>query len=223
MSKSRGNVINPDEIIKKYGADTVRLYEMFMGPYEDAIAWSTESLEGCARFLRKIWNIYDNTEKIDKETTKELIQKLHYTVKKVSDDIDNMKFNTVISSMMEFINTWNEKNNVLSRKDAEYFLKILAPLAPHITEELWETLGNKKSIFETEWPKYDEKLIKKDKIDLIVQINGKVRDKINVNVDISEKEAKELVLSSDKIKSWLNNQELKKIIFVKGKLINIVI
>jgi len=223
MSKSRGNVINPDEVVKKYGADTIRLYEMFMGPYEDAISWSTENLEGCARFLRKIWNIFENKSKISKETSKELIQKLHYTIKKVGDDLDGMKFNTAIASMMEMLNMWHEENNVLSKDGAENFLKILAPFAPHIAEELWENLGNKKSIFLESWPEYDEKLIKKDMIDLIIQVNGKVRDKVEAKSDISENEAKKLALSNEKIKSWLNNQEPKKIIFVKGKLINIVI
>jgi len=227
MSKSRGNVINPDEIVKKYGADTIRLYEMFMGPYEDEIAWSTESLEGCARFLKKIWNLFENSSKISEQTSRDLIQKLHYTIKKVGDDIDNMKFNTAISSMMELINMWQTENNILSKKDAEDFLKILAPFAPHIAEELYFKIKSQKSkiksIFDKSWPEYDEKLIKKDKIDLIIQINGKVRDKIEVNVDISEKEATKLVLSNDKIKTWLNNQEPKKIIFIKNKLVNIVI
>ncbi len=227
MSKSRGNVINPDEIVKKYGADTIRLYEMFMGPYEDEISWSTESLEGCARFLKKIWNLFANDKKFAKEASKELIQKLHYTIKKVGDDLDNMKFNTAISSMMELINMWSIEGSVMAKEDAENFLKILAPFAPHITEELFQKIQNSESkiqsVFEAEWPEYDEKLIKKDKIDLIIQINGKVRDKIEVRADISEKEAKELVLSNEKIKTWLNNQEPKKIIFVKNKLINIVI
>ncbi|MFH1129145.1 MAG: leucine--tRNA ligase [Patescibacteria group bacterium] len=227
MSKSLGNVINPDEVVKKYGADTVRLYEMFMGPYEDEISWSTESLEGCARFLRRIWNLFSNDEKFAKETSKDLIQKLHYTIKKVSDDLDNMKFNTAISSMMEFVNAWSGERQVLSKADAENFLKILSPFAPHITEELYSKIKSQKSkiksIFDEQWPEYDEELIKKDKIDLVIQINGKVRDKIEVKADISEKEAKELVLSNEKIKTWLNNQEPKKIIFVKNKLINIVI
>jgi leucyl-tRNA synthetase len=237
MSKSLGNVINPDEVVKKYGADTIRLYEMFMGPYEEAINWSTESLEGCFRFLKRVWNIFDPSTsseqvKIGKTTTKELIQKINYTIKKVGDDLENMKFNTVVSTMMEFLNAWSEKDNVLSKKDAESFLKILAPFCPHITEELWLKLKpasakasarQKNSIFLEKWPKYDEKLIKKDIIELVIQINGKVRDKIEVSAEISKEEAEKLALNSKKIKTWLNNQKPKVIIFVKGKLINIVI
>ena len=233
MSKSKGNVVIPDDYVKKYGADTFRMYVLFIAAFEDGGSWSDKSIIGVSKFLNRVWALIDSSnslgqaKKIGEETTKELLQKINYTIKKVGEDIEGFKFNTAISSMMEFVNAWNEKDNVLSKKDAEDFLKILSPFCPHITEELFSKIQNPnvkcQSIFTTKWPEYDEKLIEKDKIDLIVQINGKVRDKIEVNADISEKEAKELVLSSDKIKSWLNNQEPKKTIFVKGKLINIVI
>jgi len=223
MSKSFGNVINPDDIVKKYGADTIRLYEMFMGPYEEATNWSSESLEGCYRFLKRTWNIFNDKKKIGKTTVKELVQKINYTIKKISDDLDNMKFNTAVSTMMEFINAWSEKENILSKKDAESFLKILAPFCPHITEELWSKLNHKTSIFKEKWPKYDEKLIKKETIEMVIQINGKVRDKIEVSAEISKEEAEKLALNSKKIKTWLNNQKPKVMIFVKGKLINIVV
>jgi leucyl-tRNA synthetase len=209
------------------------MYVLFIAAFEDGGSWSDKSIIGVSKFLNRVWALIDSSnslgqaKKIGEETTKELLQKINYTIKKVGEDIEGFKFNTAISSMMEFVNAWNEKDNVLSKKDAEDFLKILSPFCPHITEELFSKIQNPnvkcQSIFTTKWPEYDEKLIEKDKIDLIVQINGKVRDKIEVNADISEKEAKELVLSSDKIKSWLNNQEPKKTIFVKGKLINIVI
>ena len=223
MSKSLGNVINPDEIVKKYGADTIRLYEMFMGPYEEAISWSTESLEGCFRFLKRAWSLFRNKEKIGKETSKKLIQKINYTIKKVGEDLENMKFNTAVSTMMELINAWQAENNILSQKDAENFLKILAPFCPHISEELWLRLGHKTSIFKEKWPKYDEKLVKKETIEMVVQINGKLRAKIEVNAEISKEEAEKLALGSEKIKTRLKDQEPKVIIFVKGKLINIVI
>ncbi|MFZ5559270.1 MAG: leucine--tRNA ligase [Patescibacteria group bacterium] len=223
MSKSFGNVINPDEVIKKYGADSLRLYEMFMGPYEEAINWSTEGLEGCYRFLKRVWVLFNDENKIGKATSNGLAQKLHYTIKKVGDDLENMKFNTAMASMMEFINAWSEPNNVLSKKDAENFLKILAPFCPHIAEEIWSKLGHKKSIFLESWPKYDEKLIKKEKIELVIQVNGKVRDKIEVEADISKEEAERVALSSEKIKKWLGNNKPKVVIFVKGKLINIVV
>jgi leucyl-tRNA synthetase len=223
MSKSLGNVINPDEIVKKYGADTIRLYEMFMGPYEEAINWSTESLEGCYRFLKRVWSIFSDIQKVGKITTKELTQKVNYTIKKIGDDLENMKFNTAVSTMMEFLNSWSEKENTLSKKDAESFLKILAPFCPHIAEELWLKIGHKTSIFKEEWPKYDEKLTKKETIEMVIQVNGRVRDKIEVSAEISGEEAEKLALNSEKIKNWLNNQKPRVIIFVKGKLINIVI
>jgi len=210
MSKSLDNVINPDEVIKGYGADSLRLYEMFMGPYEEAINWSTEGLEGCFRFLKKVWYCQ---EKIGK-SSKELIQKLHYTIKKVGDDIENFKFNTAVSTMMEFVNMWQD--SVLSQEDARIFLKILAPFCPHITSEL-----HGDGVFDS-WPKYDAKLIKKDTFELVIQINGKVRDKIEVNSNISQKQAEKLVLDRDKVKQWVKGKP-KKIIFIKGKLINIVI
>jgi len=227
MSKSFGNVINPDEIVKKYGADTIRLYEMFMGPYEEAINWSAESLEGCYRFLKRVWNIYQDKKKIGKSTSRDLAQKINYTIKKVSDDLENMRFNTAVSTMMEFLNSWQEEDKLISKKDAESFLKILAPFCPHIAEEIYQKVKNKKSkvksIFEESWPRYDEQLIKKETIEMVIQINGKVRDKIEVSAEISKEEAEKLALNSEKIKKWLNNQKPKLIVFVKGKLINIVI
>ncbi|OGZ33119.1 MAG: leucine--tRNA ligase [Candidatus Portnoybacteria bacterium RBG_13_40_8] len=227
MSKSFGNVVNPDEVVKKYGADSLRLYEMFMGPYEEAINWSTEGLEGCWRFLKRIWVLFNQENKISKITTKNLVQKLHYTIKKIGDDLENMKFNTAVASMMELVNLWSEKSNVLSKKDAENFLKILAPFCPYICEELFQKLKTQnsklKTIFLEKWPEYNEKLIKKETIELVIQVNGKVRDKIEVSAEISKEEAEKLALSTDKIKKWLGDNKPKVVIFVKGKLINIVI
>ncbi|MFH2013620.1 MAG: class I tRNA ligase family protein, partial [Patescibacteria group bacterium] len=217
MSKSFNNVINPDEIVKKYGADSLRLYEMFMGPFEETINWNTQGLEGCSRFLKKVWFSLDNIG----ESNKEMTQKLHYLIKKVENDIENNKFNTAVAAMMEFVNSWQE--NSLEKKHDEMFLKVLCVFCPHICEELWERLGNKESIFLESWPEYDEKLIKKDKFELVIQINGKVRDKIEVDSEISQEQAEKLVLSSDKIKSWLIGKKPKKIIFIKEKLINIVL
>jgi leucyl-tRNA synthetase len=237
MSKSFGNVIVPDEVIKGYGADSLRLYEMFMGPFEQAINWNTEGLEGCFRFLKKVW--FAVQDKIS-QSNKELVQKLHYTIKKVGDDIENFKFNTAVAVMMEFVNMWQE--NSLSKSDAEKFLKILAPFCPHICEELWQssfaapsaeaasaakagkaTEDRKKSIFLESWPKYDEELVKKQKFELVIQVNGKVRDKIEVDINISQKEAEKLVLERERIKKWLSNKKPKVVIFIKGRLINIVI
>jgi len=185
-------------------------------------------LEGCYRFLKKVWVLFGDEKKINPSTgsgrtSKELVRKLHYTIKKVSNDLENMKFNTAVSAMMEFTNLWQEEKNVLSKKNAENFLKILAPFTPHICEEIWSYLGNKDSISKEQWPNYDEKLIKKETFELVIQINGKVRSKLEVNVNISEDEAKSLALSDDRVKNWLKNQSPKKIIFVKERLVNIVV
>jgi leucyl-tRNA synthetase len=231
MSKSKGNVVIPDDYIKKYGADTFRMYVLFIAAFEDGGVWSDKSIIGVYKFLNRVWALINDPSKISGQVNQNLIQKLHYTIKKIGEDIENFKFNTAISSMMELMNIWAIEGNVMTKGDAENFLKILAPFAPHIAEELWANLRvdrridshKSASIFDEQWPEYDEKLIKKDTIDLVIQVNGKMRDKIEIKADISEKEAKELVLSSDKIKVWLNNQKPKKIIFVKNKLINIVV
>ena len=228
MSKSRGNVINPDEIIKQYGADTVRLYEMFMGPYSEAIPWNTNSLIGMSRFLERVWNMQSKVETrfiasepqpIASESIETL---LHQTIKKVTEDIDNLKFNTAISQLMILLNEM-EKQKTLFTIHYSLFLTLLSPFAPHITEELWKTLGNKESIHLQKWPEYNKEFIKEKEITLVIQINGKLRDQIKAPTDISENDAKKLALESEKIKKWIKEKEVKKIIFVKGKLVNMVV
>jgi len=224
MSKSRGNVINPDDIIKKYGADTLRLYEMFMGPFEDYIAWDIKGMEGCSRFLNRVWKFIlinkKNKIKKDKEENERLLHKL---IKKITEDIESFKFNTAISAFMEFLNKLEGKNKKVSREFIEKFLILLSPFTPYISEELWFKLDNKRSIFKEFWPKYNPKLVKDEIITLIIQVNGKLRDKIKVPVDIHEDEAKKLTLASEKVKKWIEGKEIKKVIFVPGKLINIVV
>jgi len=223
MSKSFDNIIKPDDVVDRFGADTLRVYEMFMGPFDQAINWSTQGVQGCFRFLNRVWQIFNDSKKITKTVDQELIVSLHQLIKKVDKDMEAMKFNTAIAAFMKFTNLWTEDKRSLSRKEAETFLKLLAPTAPHISEELWEKLGNKKSIFLEKWPGYDEKLIQEKSWQLVIQINGKVRDKIEVKKGISEKEVKELALSQDRIKKWLSNKEPKKIIYIPGRLINLVI
>jgi len=222
MSKSRGNVINPDDIVKEYGADTLRVYEMFMGPFDQAIAWNSKSVNGVFRFLNKVWSLTLECEN-NKKSSKEAIKLVHRLNKKVSEDLENMKFNTAVSSFMEFVNFCQQKKEEVGGDVIERMLILLAPFAPHITEELWKELGNKKSIHLENWPKYDEKLIQEEKIVLLIQINGKMRDQTEVSPDISEEEAKILALSREKIKKWIEGKEIKKIIFVPKRLINIVI
>ncbi|PIS16319.1 MAG: leucine--tRNA ligase [Candidatus Portnoybacteria bacterium CG09_land_8_20_14_0_10_44_13] len=222
MSKSRGNVINPDEIIKIYGTDALRIYEMFMGPFDQAISWSQNGLVGCHRFLSRVCNLFNEKRKTAK-SNKEIIPKLHQLTKKVSNDLEEMKFNTAIAAFMEFINFWQQPEQALSPKDAEIFLKLLSPFAPHLAEELWQGLGHKKSIFLEKWPKYDPRLTREESFELVVQINGRVRDAISAPIDISEEDAKKLALNSEKVQKWFEGKPIKKVIFVKNRLINLII
>jgi leucyl-tRNA synthetase len=220
MSKSLGNVVNPDEIVKNYGADTLRIYEMFMGPFDQAIAWNSRSLIGCFRFLNRIWNLQDKvSNKVKNQKLKKLI---HKTIKKVSEDIENLKFNTAVSALMILVNEM-EKEEKIDKKDWEIFLKLISPFVPHLAEELWSKIGHKKSIFLEKWPKPDLKLIEEEKFELVIQINGKFKDKVEVSIDISEEEAKKLVLEREKVKKYLMGKKIKKVIFVPKKLINLVI
>lgn len=244
MSKSRGNVINPDEIVKLYGADTLRIYEMFIGPFDQTVVWSTKSIIGSRRFLEKVWRIGqrvsssnafsqvlgrgewesvpDHSKKhMGSETSKEYLSLLHKTIKKVSEDIENMNFNTAISSMMILVNEM-EKSQV-SAKDFKMFLQIFAPFAPHITEELWDQLKGKGSIHTNPWPKWDKKKIIEDKVKIVVQVNGKVRAEIIVSSSSDEKEVENIALKEENIKIWLGDKEIRRVIYVKNRLINIVI
>jgi leucyl-tRNA synthetase len=226
MSKRWYNVINPDEIVEKYGADAMRVYEMFMGPFSQPCAWSTNGLIGARRFLENVYKLKDKqlydcqADSYIKELG--MPQMIHKTIKKVSEDIENFRYNTAIAQMMIFVN-FAVKFDELPRGVFENFLKLLAPFAPHLAEELWASLGNEESIFKQAWPKYNPDLVKDENINLVIQVNGKIRDTIEVSADISEEEAKKIALESEKVKKWLEEKEIKKVIFVKGKLVNIVI
>jgi len=221
MSKSFGNVINPDDIVKEYGADTLRVYEMFMGPFEQAISWSNKGVKGVNRFLNRVWSLTLDCFK-NKKSEQRIIKGIHKLNKKIEEDLEKMKFNTAIAAFMEFINLCYEKKEAVGKDIIERTLILLAPFAPHITEELWEIVGNKDSIHKQDWPKYEPELVKEEKITLIIQINGRVRDKIEVEADISEDEARDLTLNREKVKKRILDKKIKKIIFVPGKLINIV-
>ncbi|MFH1820537.1 MAG: class I tRNA ligase family protein, partial [Candidatus Nealsonbacteria bacterium] len=192
-------------------------------PFDQMISWSTKGVQGVFRFLNKVWVLYNDKNKIGKQSDKELITKLHQVIKKVSQDIENMKFNTAVAMMMEFINLWSQEKRVLSKKDAQVFLYLLSPFAPFISEELWQILGNKESVFKEKWPKHDEKLIQEETEQLIIQINGKVRDKIEVRKGISEAEIKKLALAQEKIQKWLGDKNPKKIIYIPERLVNLVV
>jgi leucyl-tRNA synthetase len=222
MSKSFGNVINPDNIVKEYGADTLRVYEMFMGPFDQAISWSSQGVKGVFRFLNRVWNLVLEC-KANKESSQRAIKEIHKLNKKIDEDLEATKFNTAVAAFMEFLNFANLNKKEIGKDTIKRFLILLAPFAPHITEELWHFVGHKDSIYKESWPKYDPKLIKEEMITLVIQVNGKVRDKIEVEADISEEKAKELAISREKIKKWIEGKEIKNVVFVPGKLINIVV
>jgi leucyl-tRNA synthetase len=219
MSKSRGNVINPDDVIKEYGADSMRLYEMFMGPFEAVKPWSTQGIRGVYRFLNKVWAMQAKLQEV--AVFDELKRLQHKLIKKVTEDIETFNFNTAVSSLMEATNTI-AANSFVPQELFETFLILLSPFAPHFTEELWEKLGHKKSIALEKWPVYDTKMIREAQVELVVQVNGKLRDRIKVSTDISEQEARDKALASAKVKKYVKDAP-KKVIFVKNKLINFVI
>ncbi|MDX9893783.1 MAG: leucine--tRNA ligase, partial [Patescibacteria group bacterium] len=222
MSKSRGNVVNPDEVIKEFGADTFRVYEMFMGPFDQAIPWDTNGVVGVKRFLERIWSIYHGgVESVD-QADDSLLTLIHQTIKKVGDDIETQDYNTAISAMMILTNKIIELGR-FDQEVAHNFLLILSPFAPHLAEELWQEMGFKKSISLEPWPEYDQDLIKEQEISLVVQVNGKFRDTIKVEVGITQQQAEKIALASDKVANYLEGKKIKNIIFVPGRLINFVI
>jgi leucyl-tRNA synthetase len=222
MSKRWGNVINPDDIIEKFGADAMRVYEMFMGPFGAACAWNTNGLTGARKFLDRIWAIAHNTQHITRNSSKEIQGLLHKTIKKVGEDIVEFKFNTCISAMMILSNMI--EGGEISQKDFAKFIQILAPFAPHLAEEIWrDKLGNKESIFQSAWPVFDSELIKDETVNLVVQVNGKLRATISAPAEISQDEAMKLAQENENVKKYLDGKEIIKVIFVAGKLLNIVI
>jgi len=221
MSKRWENVINPDDIVDKFGADSLRLYEMFMGPFSQPCIWSTNGLMGTRRFLEKVWRISENLEDGFK-SDRNLIRELHKTIKKVGSDIEEFKLNTGVSAMMKLVNVMEDKKGI-SKTNFEMFLKILAPFTPHLTEEIWQELGNKTSIHLEKWPEYDKELAKDDTYTLAVQVNGKVRAEVEITDGISEDEIKEKVLLNLQIQKWIDNKKIKKTIYIKNKIFNVVV
>lgn len=250
MSKSKGNVVNPDDVVGAYGADVFRMYEMFIGPFDQDAPWDTNGIEGIKRFLEGVWTMFngciDAGYVSDHPMSEDLEVLLHKTIKKVGDDIENMKFNTSVSAMMILMNgmagdvvpeehQWSADPTrksttltseiagkaTLNRFAAETFLKILAPFAPHITEELWERFGHDKSIHQTEWPSFDPSKLQSSTFTLVVQVNGKVRDRLEVSSDISEEEAVQRALASEKVQASLEGKTPAKTIYIKGRLVSV--
>jgi leucyl-tRNA synthetase len=220
MSKSRGNVIDPDAEVARYGADTVRMYLAFMGPYSQGGPWNPDGIKGVFRFLNRIWNLGENF-KPARQTDEEVERIINSSVKEVGDDISGMQFNTGVSALMKLLNAIESK--ALTRKQFEMILVLLAPFAPHIAEELWmSVLKNKKSIHLEKWPEYDKKLLAEEKIKLVIQINGRVRDTVEVSKGLSEENAKELALGIENIKKYIIG-DIKKVIYVKDRVVNFVV
>ncbi len=222
FSKSKGNGIDPNDVVKIYGADSLRLYEMFMGPFDQAVSWNTDGLVGPRRFLERVWKlgnkIKESKSKIDID--KNLQTLLHKTIKKVSEDIEEMRFNTAISSMM-ILSTEMEKANEVSVADFKIFLQLLSPFAPHITEELWQALGHKKTIHLEPWPIFDENKTLQQEVNIVVQVNGKMRGQFKAPIDINENEAVAIAQNLPEVKKW-TSAGIKRVIFIPNKIVNIV-
>ena len=225
MSKSFGNVINPDKVVEEHGADALRMFEMFMGPLEAMKPWNTKGIIGIVRFLEKVWGMqYKVSSSMYQvsESNKKLEILVNKTIQKITEDIENFRFNTAISKLMILANAFEKEKELYMIHYTKYLI-LLSPFAPHIAEELWSQLGNKESIFKEKWPIADEKYLKEEEIEMVVQVNGKLRDKIFVASDVTEDEAKETALEGEKVRSFIEGKEIKKVVFVAGRLINIVI
>ena len=222
MSKSKGNVINPDDMVKEYGADSLRIYEMFMGPIDAAKPWDPNGIDGSKKFLDRVWRLYVESGKVHNKENKNLDKVYNFTVKKVTDDYENMYFNTAISQMMIFINAAT-KEDVFPKEYAEGFVKLLSPVAPHIAEELWNRLGHSDTITYETWPTYDETKLVEDTIEIPVQVNGKVRATVQIGTDATDEDVKKAVMENSNIQAQLEGKTVVKEIYVKNKIYNIVV
>ena len=221
MSKSRGNVVNPDDIVMDYGADTLRTYEMFIGDFEKSVPWSENGVKGCRRFLERVWRLQEIVKDGDEYSNK-LESSIHKTIKKVSEDFETLKFNTGIAALMSLLNEFNDVGSI-TKKDLKTYLTLLNPVAPHITEELWKITDLGGFLHDTTWPIYDEKKLKDQIIEMPIQINGKVRGKIEVSVDDTQDMIREKILKDENILKFMDGKEIVKEIFVAGKIYNIVV
>jgi leucyl-tRNA synthetase len=235
MSKSKGNVIDPLEIMDSgYGADSLRVYEMFIAPYDLEAPWDTRGVPGTYRFLSRVWNLtqeYDEAGdvEIDEKGIAEILTVAHKTVRKLTDDIENDKFNTAVSAMMEAVNTYYKLKETypIGKTPAwtfaiESLLQVLSPFAPHITEELWHQLGHGSTIHIDTWPKWDNKFLQSNTLTIIVQVNGKLRAKLELDVETSAEEVKQLALTEPNVAKFLEGKEPTKVIYIPGRLVNIV-
>ncbi|MGX1263353.1 leucyl-tRNA synthetase [Rossellomorea marisflavi] len=226
MSKSKGNVVNPDQIVESHGADTLRLYEMFMGPLEASVAWSTNGLDGARRFLDRVWRLLIEEDgklsgKVTGRPNEKLAKTYHQTVKKVTEDYEGLRFNTGISQLMVFIND-AYKADELPREYVEGFVKLLSPIAPHMAEELWSKLGHEGTISYEAWPTFDESKLVDNEVEIVLQVNGKVRAKVMIPTDMNKEDLEKLAKDHEEIKAQIEGKTVRKVIAVPGKLVNIV-
>jgi leucyl-tRNA synthetase len=229
MSKSRGNVVNPDDVVGEYGADSMRLYEMFMGPLEAMKPWSMQGVQGVSRFLQKAWRLVVDEETSDLDAAIQDVEAdeattrlLHQTIRKVGGDIETFGFNTAISAMMIYVNHLG-RLAVRPRSAVEPLVLLLAPFAPHIAEELWERLGHGESLAYEPWPAYDESLASEKQVELAVQVNGKVRDKIVVAAETGDEEIKAKALACERVATALDGKTPRRVIVIKSRLVNVVV
>ena len=220
MSKSRGNVVNPDEIVETYGADTMRLYEMFIGDFEKAAPWSPKSIKGCRRFVERVWNLFDKIEPSDAYSKQHEVL-MHKTIKKVGEDIENLKANTAIAAMMSMVNDFYDKG--INRAEYKTLLKLICPFAPHVAEELWSMLGETSVLSLEAWPEYDESKTQESSIQIAVQVNGKLRATISLPVDCEQQLAIDTALADEKIQKAVEGKNIIKTIVVKNKIVNLVV
>ena len=222
MSKSLRNVVNPDEVIRDYGADSMRLYEMFMGPLEAVKPWSTKGVEGVFRFLKRIWRMIAETPVADTELTKAQLKVLHQTIRKVTEDTETLNFNTAISQMMIFVNEFS-KLSEMPRAAAEPFVKLLCPYAPHIAEELWEVLGNAAPVSLAQWPAFDPALLVENEVEILVQVNGKPRARIMMPADADAAEMERIARADATVQKQIEGRNVVKVICVPKRIVNLVV
>ncbi len=220
MSKSKGNVVNPDDVISEYGTDTLRTYEMFIGPFTEAIAWNTKAMIGVSRFLNKVYNFIEKVA--ERENNKTELKAIHLAIKNVSERIDSNKFNTAISAMMECLNSVANQKDI-SKHFVENFIKLLNPFAPHLAEEMWEKLGNKTSLVFEKWPAFDKKYLVDDEVTIVLQVNGKNRSETIVAMDYDKKDLEKLAVENEKIQKFIAGKPIRKIIVVPNRLVNFVV
>jgi leucyl-tRNA synthetase len=221
MSKSRGNVVVPDEYIAKWGADTFRMYLMFLGPYQEGGDFRDEGIAGIRRFLDKVWTLVRSARREEAPANREAVRKLHQTIRKVTGDLEELRYNTAIAALMEYVNTLREAG-VAAASMLEPLVVMLSPFAPHFAEECWEMLGHDGSVFEASWPRWDEKLAEEEQIELVIQVNGKVRSRIQVSKGITEEQAVQRALQDEAVQRFVQGKKVRKTVFVEDRLVNLV-